>query len=504
MNNEKFKKSLDEIKPSQALINKTLMNIKEKKKVNYFMPFYMASLVAVCSIILITTYIINDNSTTTNSINNHFLIEIKGEYTFEHIFDFNKLPKEDLKNMYVLKHGDKLEDNDYNIPYEHYEKFMEMIQPLKENKINTLKEFKEENYDRIVINDEKYLYVSNDPEEYELVFYDKTNQVYYQIEITKEQRNTIIDIQLYVIWFSRMSSKENFIDQTNIKNVKQTTFFGIYLVEKTNRNGEWESYMRTKEYSDYQELMTYIEKFRYNKVTKYIDNFDVSKYYGNMLIQFEGTYIYIPETVNGKILIYQPNYSSNAVHTIYYEIELQQKDYSTLESIKNMIKTKGTYSGAGDRIIPETINGTQRYVDPYDHNYQLRTVASDYGSAKVYVKGGNNLYITLNPNEIKNDKHSPLDTSKIEKNTTFFIEEHVLSFAITYTGRNDYPVLAYVTKDKKVKVVKIEDIIRNGYVNASQYPINGNAKSVESGVDEQNYSYIFIILEDGSRVKIEI
>ena len=145
MNNEKFRKSLDEIKPSQALINKTLMNIKEKKKINYFMPFYMASLTAVCSIILVTTYIINDNSTTTNSVNNNFLIEIKGEYTFEHIFDFNVLSEDKFDNIYVLKFENKIEDNDYKIPYKYYVDIIETMKPLKDNKINTLKDFKEEN-----------------------------------------------------------------------------------------------------------------------------------------------------------------------------------------------------------------------------------------------------------------------------------------------------------------------------------------------------------------------
>ena len=194
MNNEKFKKSLDEIKPSQALINKTLMNIKEKKKINIFMPFYMASLAAVCSIILITTYIINDNATTTNSVNNNFLIEIKGEYTFEHIFDFNVLPEDKFNNIYVLKFENKIEDNDYIVPYRYYVDIVEMMKPLKDNKINTLKEFKEEKYDKIVINDEKYFYISK--EGYSMVFYDKSNEVYYQIETTQDQEEIIAKLQL--------------------------------------------------------------------------------------------------------------------------------------------------------------------------------------------------------------------------------------------------------------------------------------------------------------------
>lgn len=501
MNNEKFRKSLDEIKPSQALINKTIMNIKEKKKTNIFMPFYMASLAAVCSIILITTYIINDNTTTTNSVNNNFLIEIKGEYTFEHIFDFNVLSEEELKNMYVLKYGETVEEDDYNIPYNHYKKFMNMIQPLKDDKINTLKEFKEEDHNRIVINDEKYFYVSSQQENYDLVFYDKKNQVYYQIETTKEQEIVIGEIQLYIIWFSKMNNKENFIEQSYIKNRKQTTYTGMYLVEKTNKNGEWESYMKSRNYSDYQELMTYLERFRNNKVNKYMDEYDVSKYYGNMLINFEGYYMYIPETTNGKILLYEPIFS---IHTLYYEIELQSKDSGTLESIKNMIKTRGEYSGAGDKIIPESISGTQRTVDPYDNNSKIISPSIDYGNMNLYIKGGNNLYIKFKPDAIKNDKYSPLDTSKIENNSLFLIENHVLSFTMTYTGRNNHPVLAYVTRDNKVKVIKTEDVIKNGYVSATEYPVNGNAKSVESGTDEQNYSRIFIILEDGSRVKIEI
>ena len=501
MNNEKFRKSLDEIKPSQALINKTLMNIKEKKKINYFMPFYMASLVAVCSIILITTYIINDNSTTTNSINNHFLIEIKGEYTFEHIFDFNILPEEDLKNMYVLKYGETVEQDDYNIPYNHYKKFMDIIQPLKENKINTLNEFKEEKYNRIVINDEKYFYVPDQQEVNELVFYDKTNQVYYQIEITREQEKVIGELQLYIIWFSKMNNKENFIEQSSIKNRKQTTYMGMYLVEKTNKNGEWESYMKSRDYSDYQELMTYLERFRHNKVNKYMDEYDVSKYYGNMLIEFEGYYMYIPETTNGKILLYEPIYS---IHTLYYEIELQSKDSSTLESIKNMIKTKGKYESAFDRIIPETINGTQKYVDPYSKGERINQPVEEWECVKSWIKGGNNLYITLKPNAIKNDKYSPLDTSKIENNPTFLIEEHILSFTTTYVGRNDYPVLAYVTRDKKVKIIKIEDVIKTGQINSAEIRINGNVKKVEHGTDENHYIKIFAVLEDGSKIPLDL
>lgn len=499
MNNEKFRKSLDEIKPSQALINKTLTNIKEKKKINFFMPFYMASLTAVCSIILVTTYIINDNSTTTNSVNNNFLIEIKGEYTFEHIFDFNVLSEDEFDNIYVLKSENKIEDNDYKIPYKYYVDIIETMKPLKDNKINTLKEFKEENYDKVVINNEKYFYISK--EGYNMVYYDNTNKVYYQIETTQEQEENIAKIQNYIEMFSRMRSIENFIDQTYIKNVKQTSFTGMYLVEKTNKKGEWESYMKTREYSDYQELMKYIENLRYNKVTKTIDEFDVSKYYGNMLIQFEGFYMYIPETINGKILLYAPGW----VHPIYYEIELQQKDYNTLESIKELIKTKGIYESAFDRYIPETIGKNLRYVDPYTNESRLRSIATETSYVKAWVKGGNNLYITLKPNEIKNNKYEPMDTSKIENNSTFLIDEHIRAYELKGPKGEYYDAIVYVTNDKKLKMIKISDIVKTGNTNSTTtIQLNGPVKTIEEVVDENNFIMHYAVLEDGTKVKIDI
>lgn len=495
MNNEKFKKSLDEIKPSQALINKTLMNIKEKKKINIFMPFYMASLAAVCSIILITTYIINDNATTTNSVNNNFLIEIKGEYTFEHIFDFNVLPEDKFNNIYVLKYENKIEDNDYKIPYKYYVDIIETMKPLKDNKINTLKEFKEENYDKIVINDEKYFYISK--EGYNMVYYDNANKVYYQIEITQDQEENIAKLQNYIEMFSRMRSIENFIEQTYIKNVKQTSFTGMYLVEKTNKKGEWESYMKTREYSDYQELMKYIENLRYNKVTKTIDEFDVSKYYGNMLIQFEGFYMYIPETINGKILLYAPGW----IHPIYYEIELQQKDYNTLESIKELIKTKGIYESAVGVRNPET----NEYVDqdPIEQGKLILSMEERY--LKLWIEDRNNLYITLNLNEIKNNQDEPLNTSKLENNTTFLIENNIRDYKIKRLKGEYWKSIVYVTRDKKVKVIRVSDIVKNGNTSSATYiPINGNVKSLEQKYDEKYNLMLYAVLEDGTKINLDI
>ena len=441
MNNEKFKKSLDEIKPSQALINKTLMNIKEKKKINYFMPFYMASLAAVCSIILIATYIINDNSTTTNSINNNFLIEITGEYTFEHIFDFNVLPEEKFNNIYVLKYGDKIEDNDYTIPYKYYVAFIKNLEPLKENKINTLKDFKEENYDKVVINDEKYFYVSNQEENLDLIFYDKTTQVHYQIETTIEQDKAIHDIKSFIYWFTLMSGRENFIDQTHIKNIKQTNYQGMYLVEKTNMNGEWQSYVKSKEYNDYLELVAYLERLRYNNVNKTIDEFDASKYYGNMLIQLGGHYIYVPETINDKILISNPEW----VHPVYYEIELKSKDYSTLESIKNLIKTRNNENNTA-----QSNNQYQTHVDPVT-GVNIMTSKRLIYYAEVGTEGTNNLYITLDTNIIKNNPTAPRDISRIENNPTIMIDEHVRDYEISGAKGTYYCTIVYVTKDKKLK-----------------------------------------------------
>ncbi len=495
MNNEKFKKSLDEIKPSQALINKTLMNIKEKKKVNYFMPFYMASLVAVCSIILITTYIINDNAVTTNSVNNNFLIEIKGEYTFEHIFDFNVLPEDKFNNIYVLKYENRIEDNDYIVPYRYYVDIVEMMKPLKDNKINTLKEIKEEKYDKIVINDEKYFYISK--EGYSMVFYDKSNEVYYQIETTQDQEKIIAKLQNYIEMLTRMRSIDNFIDETHIKNIKQTNFTGMYLVKKTNKNGEWESYMKTREYDDYQELMAYIERFRYNKVTKTMDEFDVSKYYGNMLIQFEGFYMYIPETINGKILLYAPGW----VHPIYNEIELQQKDYNTLESIKELIKTKGKYESAYNRIVPET----QIPVDPYTDMSRSITVLTGTSYARAWIKGGNNLYITLTTNEIKNNKYEPLDTSKIENNPTFLIEEHIRDYKTKLTKGENYISVVYVTNDKKLKMIKISDIVKTGNTSSAIYiQVDGPVKNLEEMPDEKGFAVLYAVLEDGTKINLDI
>lgn len=498
MNNEKFRKSLDEIKPSQALINKTLTNIKEKKKINFFMPFYMASLTAVCSIILVTTYIINDNSTTTNSVNNNFLIEIKGEYTFEHIFDFNVLSEDKFDNIYVLKSENKIEDNDYTIPYKYYVDIIETMKPLKDNKINTLKEFKEENYDKVVINDEKYFYISK--EGYNMVYYDNTNKVYYQIETTQEQEENIAKIQNYIEMFSRMRSIENFIDQTYIKNVKQTSFTGMYLVEKTNRKGEWESYMKTREYSDYQELMKYIENLRSNKVTKTIDEFDVSKYYGNMLIQFEGFYMYIPETINGKILLYAPGW----VHPIYYEIELQQKDYNTLESIKELIKTKGIYESAFDRYNPET----KTYVDPYANESHITTPWYDFQLEKVWIKGGNNLYITIKADEIRKDNELNKYASMYKEDVTLLIEENIRSYTVGYyavEGKSPQsPVIIYVTNDKKVKMLRAEDVIKTKSTNtAKELQINGSVKTVEKSKVEGMVPRANAILESGETIELK-
>lgn len=494
MNNEKFKKSLDEIKPSQALINKTLMNIKEKKKVNYFMPFYMASLVAVCSIILITTYIINDNAITTNSANNNFLIEIKGEYTFEHIFDFNILSEEDFNNIYVLKYGDKIEDNDYTIQYKYYVDFIKNLGTLKENKINTLKTFKEENYDKVVINDEKYFYVSNQEEKLDLVFYDKTNQVYYQIETTQDQSKTINDIKSFIYWFTLMSSRENYIDQTHITNVKQTNYTGMYLVEKTNKNGEWESYTNSKEYSDYQELMSYIERLRNNKVNKTIDEFNISKYYGNMLIKFEGFYIYIPETINDKILIYIPGW----VHPIYYEIELQSKDYNTLESIKQMIK-KHFNADESDNEIKST---EPTISTPTVEKNKVTTYSIDTTYARIYVKDDDDLYIKYKKQNIERDyKHN---TIHINSDQEYLIERDIKSYEVNNPKPNEAPKLAYVTNNGKLMILDLKKSVETGKTNVGyEIKLNFKAQKVQLKNNDYDKLKLFVYSETGESIELD-
>lgn len=492
MNNEKFRKSLDEIKPSQALINKTLMNIKEKKKINFFMPFYMASLTAVCSIILVTTYIINDNSTTTNSVNNNFLIEIKGEYTFEHIFDFNVLSEDEFDNIYVLKSENKIEDNDYKIPYKYYVDIIETMKPLKDNKINTLKEFKEENYDKVVINNEKYFYISK--EGYNMVYYDNANKVYYQIEITQDQEENIAKLQNYIEMFSRMRSIENFIEQTYIKNVKQTSFMGMYLVEKTNKKGEWESYMKTREYSDYQELMKYIENLRYNKVTKTIDEFDVSKYYGNMLIQFEGFYMYIPETINGKILLYAPGW----VHPIYYEIELQQKDYNTLESIKELIKKYVEFEEKNNEInnIEPSNNRST------NEKNMVSTYSIDTAYARIFVKNGDDLYVKYKKERIEKEyKH---DTRYINSEQEYLIESHIKSYTTNNPKPNEAPKLAYVTNDGKLMILDLRKAVETGKTNVGyEIKLDFKAQKVQLKNNDNYKLKLFVYSETGESIQLD-
>ena len=492
MNNEKFRKSLDEIKPSQALINKTLMNIKEKKKINIFMPFYMASLAAVCSIILITTYIINDNAVTTNSVNNNFLIEIKGEYTFEHIFDFNVLPEDKFNNIYVLKYENKIEDNDYIVPYRYYVDIVEMMKPLKDNKINTLKEFKEEKYDKIVINDEKYFYISK--EGYNMVFYDKSNEVYYQIETTQDQEEITAKLQNYIEMLTRMRSIDNFIDETHIKNVKQTNFTGMYLVEKTNKNGEWESYMKTREYDDYQELMAYIERFRYNKVTKTMDEFDVSKYYGNMLIQFEGFYMYIPETINGKILLYAPEW----VHPIYNEIELQQKDYNTLESIKDLIKKYVKFEEKNNEInnIEPSNNRST------NEKNMVSTYSIDTSYARIFIKNGDDLYVKYKKERIEKEyKH---DTRYINSDQEYLIENHIKSYTTNNPKPNEAPKLAYVTNDGKLMILDLRKAVETGKTNVGyEIKLDFKAQKVQLKNNDNYKLKLFVYSETGESIQLD-
>ena len=499
MNKEKFKKSIDEIKPSEELIRKTLMNIenkKEKKKIN-LMPFYIPAMAAICSIVIITTFLLNNTNTTINKTNNNFLNEITGEYTFEHVFDFNTLKEEQFDNIYVLKYGNKIEDNDYTIPYESYIDFIEIIQTLKDNNINTLQNFNEENYDKVVINNEKYFYIKNE----EIIYYDINSKVHYSIEINDDQE-TLNKIKNYIDNFTKMRSIENFIEQTHINERKESTYTGMYLVEKTTTNGQWEKYTKSRDYNDYKELMTYIEKLRYNNVIKNEKPFDVSKYYGNMLITFEGYYMYVPESISGKILLYVPGW----VNPIYYEIELQQKDYDTLESIKKIIRTKGTYTNAFDRYNPET----HTLVDPNGnntYNNKLKEIIDNTHRlyyANVGVNESNDLYITLKTDAVKNNQYMPMDTSKIEKNPTITIDKSIRDFEISGAKGTYYCTIVYVTNDKKIKIINIEDIIKTGDTStAIELPIEGPVSKIYVGYDENNYMDLYAELENGQRIYID-
>lgn len=491
MNNEKFRKSLDEIKPSQALINKTIMNIKEKKKINYFMPFYTASLTAVCLIILVTTYIINEDAPTTNIVNDNFLIEIKGEYTFEHIFDFEILPEDKFNNIYVLKYENKIEDNDYTIPYKYYVDIIETMKPLKDNKINTLKVFNEENYDKIVINNEKYFYIPK--KGYDMVYYDSINKVYYQIQ-TNNQEEIISKLKKYIEMFSRMRSIENFIEQTNIKEIEQTSYKGMYVVEKIKNTGEWESYIKTRKYDDYQELMGYIERFRYNKVTKTIDEFDVSKYYGNMLIQFEGINMYIPETINEKILLYV----SGSENPIYYEIELQQKDYNTLESIKELIKKHLKKDENNNEIkSTEPTNNT-----PIVEKNKVSAYSTDTAYARIYIKDGDDLYIKYKKKNIERDyKH---DTSLINEDQEYLIESHIKSYTTNNPKPNEAPKLAYVTNDGKLMILDLRKAVETGKTNVGyEIKLDFKAQKVQLKNNDNYKLKLFVYSETGESIQLD-
>lgn len=491
MNNEKFRKSLDEIKPSQALINKTIMNIKEKKKINYFMPFYTASLTAVCLIILVTTYIINEDAPTTNIVNDNFLIEIKGEYTFEHIFDFEILPEDKFNNIYVLKYENKIEDNDYTIPYKYYVDIIETMKPLKDNKINTLKVFNEENYDKIVINNEKYFYIPK--KGYDMVYYDSINKVYYQIQ-TNNQEEIISKLKKYIEMFSRMRSIENFIEQTNIKEIEQTSYKGMYVVEKIKNTGEWESYIKTRKYDDYQELMGYIERFRHNKVTKTIDEFDVSKYYGNMLIQFEGINMYIPETINEKILLYV----SGSENPIYYEIELQQKDYNTLESIKELIKKHLKKDENNNEIkSTEPTNNT-----PIVEKNKVSEYSIDTAYARIYIKDGDDLYIKYKKKNIERDyKH---DTSLINEDQEYLIESHIKSYTTNNPKPNEAPKLAYVTNDGKLMILDLKKAVETGKTNVGyEIKLDFKAQKVQLKNNDNYKLKLFVYSETGESIQLD-
>ena len=491
MNNEKFRKSLDEIKPSQALINKTIMNIKEKKKINYFMPFYTASLTAVCLIILVTTYIINEDAPTTNIVNDNFLIEIKGEYTFEHIFDFEILPEDKFNNIYVLKYENKIEDNDYTIPYKYYVDIIETMKPLKDNKINTLKVFNDENYDKIVINNEKYFYIPK--KGYDMVYYDSINKVYYQIQ-TNNQEEIISKLKKYIEMFSRMRSIENFIEQTNIKEIEQTSYKGMYVVEKIKNTGEWESYIKTRKYDDYQELMGYIERFRHNKVTKTMDEFDVSKYYGNMLIQFEGINMYIPETINEKILLYV----SGSENPIYYEIELQQKDYNTLESIKELIKKHLKKDENNNEIkSTEPTNNT-----PTVKKNKVSEYSIDTAYARIYIKDGDDLYIKYKKKNIERDyKH---DTSLINEDQEYLIESHIKSYTTNNPKPNEAPKLAYVTNDGKLMILDLRKAVETGKTNVGyEIKLDFKAQKVQLKNNDNYKLKLFVYSETGESIQLD-
>lgn len=63
----------------------------------------------------------------------------------------------------------------------------------------------------------------------------------------------------------------------------------------------------------------------------------------------------------------------------------------------------------------------------------------------------------------------------------------------------------YVTQDKKVRVLKLEDAIKNGNVECSyEIKLQGNAIKVETGTSEEGYSRIYAVLEDGTKVELDI
>ena len=485
---DKYKKSVDNIKPSQQLVESTIKKIKQMKqdtkqfKKYWFLNCKMGYALALSFVLVIAfTYgLTTDSGLLNNSNSSIFLDKDEKDYSLFELTNIDKILENDFKNMYVedVNIEDIYNKPNYTILYSDYIKFVDLLRGYNYNEINTIISIENiHDYKKVVINQSYDVYLSDN----NIIVYDYEKQIYYSV---------LVDNNINMLY--------SFIDNMgkvgiSLMNFNETSFQSLYAVASRDESGNWIQFGRSEIYNDYLNLVSIFDS--YNGNLKKYDNIDLNHYKDHYVIEVDRHYyIYVPSNIDGNILVFDKGLDK----VTYYVYELNNSDETMLNELIEYITNVGTrYDISSDYIEGDIKNGynalgqvIEKYQSKTSTNYSFCGLTKD-----------NKLIIKFYAEAFQ----GKLDTSLFEMDKEIIVAENVKSYLTILYGSFDYPLIIYITDDNSIYYIDVEEVITNGDINIKhKISIIGDFIELEKGQDENGYVFPQVITKTGEKIKINI
>lgn len=300
-----------------------------------------------------------------------------------------------------------------------------------------------------------------------------------------------------------------FFNNIGLNEINENNFMGMYLVSERNNNGKWIEFNHSSNYNDFQNIKSLLNQFS-KSVYILEDLGKIDTCVSSMCVQVNYNYeIYVPLDINGEIIIAKKENNKTQACCI----QLAKADEANLQEMKNFIISTGEKCeeepGAIDRNAltskteeDKSNNQNNDENNNQENNLMIYNSSTRYATIELY--GNGELYIQFNAEE-----YSELEKNNISSDKKYIVNKNVKQVVHTYLGKEDYPIIIYLTNKGEIEYFKTEDVVTSGEItNILKVKDLSNVKELKEGASkkegQESTGAVFAVLEDNAEVELEL